>query len=224
MRRLTIEFGENELDRFREAAHLKQVEWIEALHFLKLSDEVAFIFRVKFRKPGSRLEELVREVAKSAPWSNKPFFEMLRHEKGNLFTYFTRFKLGPRKASPSFFDFLALGGYFIPPYEVRNGRFKVTYLGSPTMVRRFCKMVDRVGVPYRIVEFEDLRLPRQPMDKLTEKQQRVLATAYRMGYFDIPRKTSVEQLAGIHRLAPSTLDVELRRAERHLIVDALGQA
>lgn len=221
MRRLTIEFAENDLDKFREATLLKvlKVEWFEVLYFLELSDEVAFIFRVKLREPASRLEELIRETT-----SSKLFFEMLRHEKGNLFTYFTRFKPELKKASPSFLDFLAIGGYFIPPYEIRNGRFRITYLGNPKIVRRFCKMVDRVGVPYRIVELEDLRLSRSSMDKMTEKQRRALSTAYSMGYFDIPKKTSIKQLAGIHSLAPSTLDVELRRAERHLIVDALGQA
>ena len=70
---------------------------------------------------------------------------------------------------------------------------------------------------------EDLKLPRLPTDRLTEKQRRVLTGAYTMGYYEVPRKTSIEQLARIYGLAPSTVDIDLRRAERRFLLKCLGK-
>jgi predicted DNA binding protein len=112
----------------------------------------------------------------------------------------------------------------MPPNEFRNGKFSVTFLGTPKEVRRFVQMANKTGARYRVVTVEDAKPLKSPMAILTEKQRRVLITAHAMGYYDIPKKTSITQLAKILRVARSTLDVELRRAERRLLVYSLGRA
>jgi len=55
--------------------------------------------------------------------------------------------------------------------------------------------------------------PPHSLNRLTEKQRRVFTTAYNLGYYDVPRKIGLVQLAERFDLALSTLDVLLRRGE-----------
>ena len=219
MRRLTIEIVGDELDKFREATQFHKIKWFEVLHFLELDDEIALTFRVQFHDPRARMSELFR-----GRWKSEPRFELLKREKGGVLTYFGRIKLDPKTAAPSVFDFFTIGGYFVPPYEFSDERFRVTYLGSPREVERFVRLVNRTGARYKVVASEKVRPSTSPLARLTEKQRRALATAHRMGYYDVPRKASIEQVAKVLRVARSTADVELRRAERRLLIGALGRA
>ena len=63
-----------------------------------------------------------------------------------------------------------------------------------------------------------------PLGHLTKKQKKILTAAYRIGYYDVPKKASIEQLAGMLHLSASTADVELRRGERRLLSDFFGRA
>ena len=62
-----------------------------------------------------------------------------------------------------------------------------------------------------------------PVNCLTEKQQEAIALAFRLGYFDTPRKISVDELAKKLGFASSTLAVHLRRAERRLLAEMLAE-
>lgn len=53
-------------------------------------------------------------------------------------------------------------------------------------------------------------------DELTEEQLTVLRTAYRLGYFDVPREASADDIAAELDIAQSTLSERLRLAERQL--------
>lgn len=57
----------------------------------------------------------------------------------------------------------------------------------------------------------------QPLDRLTERQQEVIQTAYDMGYYEVPRETSTEAVATELGLDPSTVAEHLQRAERNLL-------
>jgi len=220
MRRLTIQFPVKELDKFRDTFDFRKVEWFEVVHFLELKEEVAAIARVKFARPRTRVEDIFSERL-----AVRPRFELLQREKGGVLTYFGRFRQGPKEAGPGISDLFVAKGYLSVPFELRNGRLTVTYLGGPNELRRFRELLDRSGVRYRLVTLEDARnlwWPRK--NRLTEKQLHVLTMAYRMGYYDVPKETSIGQLARMFHLAPSTFDVELRRAERRLLGEVLQQA
>lgn len=53
---------------------------------------------------------------------------------------------------------------------------------------------------------------------LTSKQEEYVHLAYNMGYYDVPRKISLEDLAEMANCSKSTLSVSLRDAERRLVV------
>ncbi len=54
---------------------------------------------------------------------------------------------------------------------------------------------------------------------LTPRQEEVLMTALRMGYFDTPRKLRTRELAKLLGVSPATLTELLRRALRNLMIE-----
>jgi predicted DNA binding protein len=52
---------------------------------------------------------------------------------------------------------------------------------------------------------------------LTDRQRQALVTSYRMGYFDIPRQASLDDVATELDITASSLSERLRRAQSHLI-------
>lgn len=59
--------------------------------------------------------------------------------------------------------------------------------------------------------------PERPGDGLTDLQHEALRVAYEMGYFDIPRRASLTDIAAELAIAPSSLSERLRRAQTHLL-------
>lgn len=60
------------------------------------------------------------------------------------------------------------------------------------------------------------QLDRVLRNELSEEQLVVLQTAYRMGYFDVPREASADDIATELDIAQSTLSERLRLAEKRL--------
>lgn len=59
---------------------------------------------------------------------------------------------------------------------------------------------------------------------LTPKQHEALVTAWQMGFFDLPRETSMAAVAEVLDITPQSLSDRLRRAQNTLIGDALRVA
>lgn len=59
--------------------------------------------------------------------------------------------------------------------------------------------------------------PEPPGDGLTDNQREALRTAYELGYFEIPRRASLEDVAGELGVSASSVSERLRRAQTHLI-------
>ncbi len=53
--------------------------------------------------------------------------------------------------------------------------------------------------------------------RLTDRQEEVVRMACDLGYYDIPRRTDLNELAKRLGIGKSTLDVILRRAEGKLV-------
>ncbi|UCE92375.1 MAG: helix-turn-helix domain-containing protein [Methanobacteriota archaeon] len=58
--------------------------------------------------------------------------------------------------------------------------------------------------------------------ELTTEQEKVLQTAFELGYFDIPKKVKLEELAKRLQISKATLDVVLRRAQRKIVASHIG--
>ncbi len=58
---------------------------------------------------------------------------------------------------------------------------------------------------------------------LTSHQVKALEIAFDQGYYDIPQRTTLEQLAPLVGCSKSSLNIVLRRAERKLLADFLAR-
>jgi predicted DNA binding protein len=58
---------------------------------------------------------------------------------------------------------------------------------------------------------------------LTAHQVKALEIAFDQGYYDIPQRTTLEQLAPLVGCSKSSLNIVLRRAERKLLAEFLGR-
>lgn len=58
---------------------------------------------------------------------------------------------------------------------------------------------------------------------LTEQQREAVETARRLGYYEVPREGSIEDIAERLDLANSTVSELLRRAEGRLVAETLGE-
>ena len=85
-------------------------------------------------------------------------------------------------------------------------------------IKDFLEKINAIGIRFRVVMLADANFsPTSPLSQLTEKQRKVLIAAYNAGYYDVPRKTTSEELAKSLNLGDSTVVEHLRKAERKLI-------
>jgi predicted DNA binding protein len=222
MRRLILEVSTRALSKV-DPARLEKIKSVEVLHFLRSdAQEIAMIGRVEFNEPNVRIEDVLRDDLIVA--------QLLEHEKvkenkkeREIYTYFIKVK--PTQSVSGGTDFAEGGGYLSLPYEVKDGKVKVTFLGSAKQVRDFIKRFEDASIRYRVVSLTDAKFPpHSPLNRLTEKQRRVFITAHNLGYYEVPRKINLVQLAERLELAYSTVDVQLRRAERRLLSHIMSES
>ena len=109
------------------------------------------------------------------------------------------------------------------PFAVRDGKIRVTLVGDTDQIKAFLETT-ATGVNYKVLSLTDAKFsPNSPISRLTDKQQEAISLAFRLGYFDTPRKISVDGLAEKLDLSSSTLAVHLRRAERRLLAEMLNE-
>jgi predicted DNA binding protein len=95
-------------------------------------------------------------------------------------------------------------------------RFKVIS-GSEGSIPDLIADIERLGLVVemrRLVRVDDSQ-------SVTPRQLELVRAAVRLGYYDLPRRLTVKELAEQMHLAPSTLGEMLRRAERNIILTYL---
>jgi len=229
MRRLIVEISVRDFNQLNpeDPDLLRDIKSMEVLHFLRSDNqEIALIARVEFNKPDVSIENIfpddLGEVEVQLLEREKE--KEKEQENGNeIYTYFI--KARPTQTIPDGLDLTAIRGYLSLPFEVRDGKVKITSLGSAKQMRTILKLFEDAGVRYRVVSLTDAQfLPHSPLSRLTKKQQKVFVTAYTLGYYDLPRRIRLAQLAEKLDLARSTLDAHLRKAERQLMYHIMNES
>jgi len=210
-----MEISLREFNKIPPENPLRLVKSIEILHFLRFDRrEVAIILRAEFKKPNISIEDVLHEDLIEV--------RLLQQEGDRISTYFIKAK-PPQADGES--SFAAVEGYFSLPFEMTEGKVKITFLGSAKQVRNFVKLFEDANIRYRVVLLTDARFPpHSPLNSLTEKQRKALITAHKLGYYDVPKKINLVQLAERLDLACSTVDVQLRRAERRLLNHIMNES
>ena len=195
--------------------HLKSIEVLQLLRFD--SEEFAAILKVETKTSTANPEDLLQgmfEVVKGK-------VQFLEREKERTYLYFVTGKMPPQSPEMDIKKIM----YPFLPFSFRDGKFRITLVGDSSQVKQLLDVFDGLGLKYRVVSLTDAKFsPISPVSRLTVKQQDAIVLAFRLGYFDTPRRVSVDVLAGKLGLASSTLAVHLRRAERRLLDEVLKES
>lgn len=214
MRRVVIELSASELAEFMHEPRLNEVELFEALSLLRMTQtEATFVARIKFRDPRINVGRYFSDPT--------DIVQVLERENDGSYVCFMKGKM-PRQVSGVMG--LVNSGYLSSPYEIRNGRVKIAYLGSTRVVKSLFGMIDRAGLHYKVLSLTDARFSsNSPLSKLTEMQQKVITSAFDMGYYDLPRRIESREMAKRLNMAEPTFVVHRRKAERKLLSEILEE-
>jgi hypothetical protein len=216
MRRLILEVPEKELAKVGiEVSVFQKIKSLELLYFLRQDqEEFAAIAHLEFKDPTTKVGALLDSgfLVES---------QVLEQKQKGSYTVFMR---GGPSLSSILNSIGVKSGYLFPPVGIRDGKIKISFLGSAMQVREFLEKMDLAEIRYRVVMLADADFsPISPLNHLTEKQREALIDAYKLGYYEIPRKINSDQLAEKLGIANSTLVEHLRKAERCLVMGVLEQ-
>ncbi len=217
MRRLILEASERELSKVGVAIPpVQKIKSLDLLYVLRQDrEEFAAVSRIEFKDDSSKIEDLLLDGFLVEA-------QLLEQEKSRTYTVFIR---GGPSLSSVLGSLGIAGGYLFPPLEIREGKIRICFLGNSTQVTDFLEKITAFGIRFKVVLLTDANFsPDSPLNKLTEKQKEVLTTAFKLGYYDIPRRTNSENLAKELGIGGSTLGEHLRKAERSLLVHVLSGA
>lgn len=106
---------------------------------------------------------------------------------------------------------------------VSENGIELSVVGSQDEISRSIAAIDEAGMTpllERLSDFEGSNA--SSVDRLTERQRDVIETAHSMGYYDVPRAASTDDVAEEVGLDPSTVSEHLQRAERNILDQLLG--
>jgi hypothetical protein len=216
MRRLILEVYEKEFSKAGvELPPVQKIKSLELLYFLRQNqEEFAAVSRVEFKDATSKVEDLLGGGLLAEA-------QVIEKEKNGAYIVFLR--SGPSLSSV--LNNIGIeSGYLFPPLGIGDGKVKFSFLGSEPQVKEFMEKIDSIGIRYRVVLLTDANFsPISPLNQLTEKQREVLIAAYKMGYYDIPRKITSQELGKKLGLVDSTVVEHLRKAEQRLMTQILEQ-
>jgi hypothetical protein len=214
VRRLIVELAVSDVARIVQDASFEKIKSLEVLSFLRgTPDEIALICKVRFNDPATKVEDVFTDKFEEVQLLEKV-------EWGFICFFRQRRPGGPSRVSP-----LLTGGYLSVPYEISDGRLKATFLGSAKEVRRVLDSLENAALRYRVLSLTDAKFsPDSPLSRLTEKQRKVILSAFNLGYYDVPRRVSSEGLAKRLNIREPTLVMHRRKAERRLLAALVGES
>ncbi len=219
MRRLILEFAIKEFEKIHDPGPLRHIKTFEVIQFLRLdNEEFAAVCRIETNDEVTDFKNFHETFSQD---NLSEGAQLLEREKSGAYIVFVRHSIVPFGLSVSR---LTAGGYLVAA-EIREGKMKVTYLGSVKQVKTVLNTFRQQKIRYRILSLTDAKFSvDSPLNSLTEKQRRVLIASYRYGYYNLPRKVSSEKLAKKLNLHKSALATHRRKAELRLITQILKEA
>ena len=196
----------------------ERYEEVELLETLRLEQGWRLeLLRVRRRGPLRSEAELERESRRIRALYGLERFELVERR-----TRTRDYILLVRQKNPERLQrWLALaGGEIVPvaPFRLTAERVIASFLGDERAIRRVLKRLDREEFPYRL-----LRASARPVVgdagglTLTALQARLVARAWVLGYFAVPRRITLTRLARQTGRSAPALGKLLRRAEGRLV-------
>jgi len=214
MRRVVLEASIESMKSFLgdSQERFRNMKSFEILNFLKdTPHETAMVCRVELYDP--------REESGLALERSDISIQILEKEKKGTFICFVKRK---RKTGVPRTSFVAGGGYLSTPYEIKDGKIRATFLGTARQVRNFLQTIEKQGIRFKVISLSDAKFsPDSPLSSLTDIQTKVLKSAFDLGYYDLPKRITSDELAKKLNMRSSTFVLHRIKAERRLLAKIL---
>jgi HTH DNA binding domain len=212
MRRVVMELSEKGMEKLGGfTLELSGgVESLEVSHRLSHGTEgSAILCRIKPKDPKAKVADLKFKFKK---------FEVLSEGDAGFIVYLEAEapRLPPLGPNPPKV-FLNL------PIEVRGGRRRVTILGEGAELKKLFRWLGNRSVDFKVLSNSDAKSsPESALGSLSGQQRKALLAAYSSGYYEIPRRSHLEEIARGQRVNKSTFAEHLLKAENRLIARVLA--
>ena len=220
MQAVTLRFRTEDLVRLGviPSGFFERFEEVELLETLRLEAGSRLeLLRVRRKGPLRSAEELEHDARRI-----RALYGLSRFEVVDVRPRSRDYILLARQRNPERLrEWLALaGGGITPssPFRITEEETIASFHGEETAVRRVLRRLDREEFPYRLVRTSARpAVPGREEGGLTALQERMLARAWALGYYAIPRRVTLTRLARSTGRSPPGLGKLLRRAEGHLV-------
>lgn len=112
------------------------------------------------------------------------------------------------------------GGEISPtaPFRLNAEKVVASFRGDERAIRRVLRRLDREEFPYRVIRTSGRPYQAEGVPLLTPLQAELLARAWMLGYYSVPRRITLTRMARQSGRSPPALGKILRRAEGRLVV------
>ena len=220
MQSVTLEFRTEDLTLLGllPAGLFDKYEEVELLETLRLEQGWRLqLLRVRRRGPLRTAAELERESRRIRSMYGLESFELVeRRPRTRDYILLVR-QRNPERLR----RLLSLaGGEVAPtaPFRLNAEKVVASFRGEERALRRVLKRLEREEFPYRILRASGRPyVPDEASPVLTPLQARLLARAWVLGYYAVPRRITLSHLARQSGRSPPGLGKVLRRAEGRLV-------
>lgn len=101
--------------------------------------------------------------------------------------------------------------------EVVDRGLLLSLVGSQETIRNVLRNFEKAGVVPELHRLGDYEGGEQTLEALTDRQLEVLQTAYEVGFYDVPREATIDEVAGEMDIEEGTISEHLQRAERNIL-------
>lgn len=210
MRRVTLEFNYQDAWKQIFGSNADKVDVLDALRCFKCDLEgLAIICRIRLKDKNMNLKDLVGKGLLTN-------IEILYRERDESIVIFIEGRsCVPQPPKGTRVPKLLMAR---PPDFLDVDRMKVEVVGKEMDVKKLLQHANKWSNTYKILGLASIDAKAEsPLSKLTAKQKQVLLTAFALGYYDVPRRVSSEDLSHHLKADKSTIVEHLRKAERRLI-------
>lgn len=220
MRRLIVEFPKGELKKIEgNSKALEDLKTMQVVMFLNQpSEEIKMICRVELDKEVADFDNYLKLIS-----DDVYRVELLERESNRAYIVLVKHKL--QIGDRAVLDAVWGEGGYLAAQEMLCGKLRMSFVGSVNQIKSTLKTLEANAIQHKILSNTDMKFaPGSPLNALTEKQRQILIAAYKLGYYDLPRKISSRQLSEKLGLSKSAIAAQIRKAELHLLATIMNES
>ena len=211
MRRVTMEFNYQRAWKQIFGSNAEKVEVLEALRCFKCDTQgLALICRIKLKDKSMTVTDLLHKGLITN-------IETLYTENdGSLVVFIEGKSCVPTPPKDMELPKMLMTH---PPDFLDVDRMKVELVGKEDEISKFLQYTSKLSNnSFKILGLTSINTKGESLlSKLTSRQRQILLTGYALGYYDVPRRISSDDLSKHLNVDKSTVVEHLRKAERKLI-------